>query len=161
MESMRSMGPRDERFENFVITILKLNKLIGRIKLLEMEGYDLRAVHVMCIYYIERREDGLTASELSKLTLEDKAAISRALGTLRERGYINYDTKKYNSKATLTDEGRRLADYIEERAESYVNAGGGELTDAERATLYGALNSISARLEAYYDGMIAKRDAEK
>ncbi len=150
-----------DRFENFVISILKLNKLIQHIKVLEMGEYGLRAVHVMCIYYIGRREGGLTATELSKLTLEDKAAISRALGTLRERGYVNYDTKRYNSRVTLTDEGKKVACFISERAENYVSAGGGELTEADRETMYRSLASVSERLEEYYETLLSEKEGRK
>ena len=78
----------DKIFEHFTITILKLNKLVQKIKLYEMQEYGLKAIHVMCGYYLMENPDGLTASELVKLTLEDKAAISRALKTLQEKGFV-------------------------------------------------------------------------
>lgn len=94
-----------DRFENFTVSILKLNKLIHKIKLYEMEEYDLRAIHVMCIYYLNSYPD-ITATELAKLTLEDKAAISRALKMLAEKDYVNYTADGYNAKITLTDAAR-------------------------------------------------------
>lgn len=154
------MTTMNNRFENFVISVLRLNKIITKIKLLEMEEYKLRAVHVMCIYYLSESEDGLTATELAKLTLEDKAAISRALGTLRERGYIFYDSKKYNTKVRLTDEGKEIAKFIGDRAESYVEAAGGTLTDADRESMYRSLSTIITRLESYYDTLARERGKE-
>ena len=68
----------DDRFETFTMAVLRLNKLVQRIKLLEMGGYGLKAIHVMCIYYAAKGP--VTAGELSRLTCEDKAAVSRALG---------------------------------------------------------------------------------
>ncbi len=150
-------GTMNNRFENFVISVLRLNKIITKIKLLEMEEYKLRAVHVMCIYYLSESEDGLTATELARLTLEDKAAISRALGTLRERGYITYDSKKYNSKVQLTDEGKNVAEFINERAENYVDAAGGTLSESDREAMYRSLATIIARLEAYYESLARER----
>lgn len=149
----------DDRFGNFVISILRLNKIIQRIKLFEMEDYKLRAVHVMCIYYLDVSRDGLTVSELSKMTLEDKAAISRALGTLRERGYIEYNSKKYNSRVRLTDEGAKVALYIEKRAESYVDMASGELSESDRAAMNRSLAAITGRLEEYYDAVVAGNPA--
>lgn len=150
----------NDRFENFVISILRLNKIITKIKLLEMEEYKLRAVHVMCIYYLDASGDGLTSSELARVTLEDKAAISRALGTLRERGYVGYDSKKYNTKVQLTEEGRKVARFIDDRAGKYVDAGGGSLNDADREAMYRSLSAISARLENCYERLVAERGGE-
>jgi DNA-binding MarR family transcriptional regulator len=141
----------EKRFENFTIAILKLNKLIQKIKLYEMKDYDLKAIHVMCIYYLETNEGGLTASELTRLTLEDKAAISRALVLLSERGFIKYDSNTYNALVTITAEGKKIAAHIEERANAAVNAGGSDLSDEERNNFYRALNSISNNLEEYYN----------
>ena len=139
-----------DRFENFTITVLRLYKLIQKIKLLEMEEYGLRAVHVMCIYYLDLCRDGLTASELVRLTLEDKAAISRALGTLRERGYINYNSRRYNSKIVLTPRGEGIARHVVSRAGSAVAAAGEGLSEEDRNVLYDSLGIITQRLEEYY-----------
>lgn len=144
-------------FEDFTITILKLNKLIQKIKLSEMEGYDLRAVHVMCIYYLYVTPDGMTSGELAKQTLEDKAAISRSLGTLRERGYVTYDSRKYNSKVQLTEEGEGVARYILERAERAVSATRCELKEQERVLFLQTLRTITEHLEAYYFELLGQK----
>ena len=52
----------DKIFEHFTITILKLNKLVQKIKIYEMQEYGLKAIHVMCGYYLMENPDGLTAS---------------------------------------------------------------------------------------------------
>ena len=58
-------------FENFTVNILKLNKLVNKIKQFEMEEYGLKAIHVMCGYYLYENPNGLTASELAKLAIEE------------------------------------------------------------------------------------------
>ena len=140
----------ENRFENFTITILKLNKLIQKIKLYEISGYNLKAIHVMCLHCLNENPSGLTASELCKLTLEDKAAISRALDLLREKGYIEYVTG-YNSVISLTQEGGKVAEFIAEKASFAVAAGGKDLTEDEREAFYKALHSIAGNLEKYYN----------
>lgn len=140
----------EKTFEHFTVSILKLNKLVQRIKIYEMDKYGLKAVHVMCGYYLEEHPEGLTATELAKFAIEDKAAISRALLQMKERGYVNYDTKTYNAKITLTDEGRRLAGIIRERADRAVNAGSAVLSEEERIRFYQTLTSIADNLSAYY-----------
>ena len=121
----------DKIFENFAVTVLKLNKLVNKIKTYEMKEYGLKAMHVMCIYYLGEHPEGLKAADLVKLTLEDKAAISRGLALLRK--------------------GRRLAEGIAEKSERAVNAGSVLETDGERERFYKILNGIADNLTQYYE----------
>ncbi len=139
----------NERFENFTFLILKAGKLIQKIKNIEMRKFGLKAVHVMCIYYLNRVKEGLTHAELVKVTLEDKAAISRALSTLKSKKYITYDEKKYNGLISLTNEGKEVADIIEKRANNAVNIVGEILTEEERNRFYQSLNSLTENLFKY------------
>ena len=148
-------------FENFTITILKLNKLVQKIKNYEMQEYDLKTIHVMCVYYLNNRPDGITASELTKLTLEDKGAISRALKTLQEKGYINYDPNKYNAVIQLTDEGKQLASKISDKAERAVKAGSYDFTGEQRNSFYKELKTIAVNLETYYRGLMKQQAGEE
>ena len=138
-------------FENFTITVLKLNKLVNKIKTYEMREYGLKAIHVMCIYYLNEHREGLKAAELVKLTLEDKAAISRGLALLRDKGYVVYDLDKYNAAIRLTEEGELLAESIKEKSEKAVNAGSALFTDSERETFYKSLQVIADNLKSYYE----------
>lgn len=148
----------ENRFENFTITILKLNKLVHKIKLHEMKGYGLKAIHVMCIYYLHENRRGLTASELVKFTLEDKAAISRALVLLREKGLVQYDSNTYNGSIRLTEEGEKFSEYILDKADNAVEAAGGALSEEERETFYRVLYSIEQRLRDYYEELSAEAE---
>ncbi len=141
-------------FENFTINILKLNKLVQKIKNYEMREYDLKTIHVMCAYFLYHYPQGLTASELVRLTLEDKAAISRALKTMQDKGFIQYDNNKYNAPIQLTDDGRKLALAIGDKAERAVKAGSADMTDEERIFFYKNLSSIADQLEEYYCRLI-------
>ena len=143
----------DNAFESFTISVLRLNKLIQKIKLLEMEEFGLRAIHVMCVYYLDENRAGLTAGELVRMTLEDKAAISRALGALRDGGYIVYNTRSYNSRARLTESGLELARFIRKRAENADDAVSSGMTDDERKNLRGMLGEITKRLYMYYEAL--------
>lgn len=143
-------------FENFTITILKLNKLVQRIKNYEMREYGLKTIHVMCVYYLNNHSEGLTASELTRLTLEDKAAISRALKTLQEKGYASYDPNKYNAVIRLTDEGKKFAEVISLKATRAVAAGSYDFTDEQRNSFYKELGTIAENLEAYYDELTGR-----
>lgn len=136
-------------FENFTGSILKLHRLVQRIKSYEMRDYGLKSVHVMCIYYINE-SNGITAGELVRLMFEDKAAISRALALLRDKGYVEYDTSKYNSPIRLTDSGKDVAAYIDEKSRLAVEAGSADMSDSERELFYKSLASIADNLKNYY-----------
>ena len=142
----------DDRFENFTVTVLKLGKLVQKIKLFEMESYGLKAIHVMCIYFAGLAP--VTAVELCRLTSEDKAAISRALSLLKQKGYITYPAGAYNAEISLTEEGRKLCEFINVRATAAADFAGKDLTDADRAVLYKSLSSIAANLESYYKRLL-------
>ncbi len=141
-------------FEQFTVSVLKLNKLVHKIKSLEMREYGLKTIHVMCIYYLNSRREGLTAAELTKLTLEDKAAISRAIKTLRECGYVSYDPKRYGAVIKLTDAGADFAGVISRKAASAVKAVSYDFTDEQRIAFYKELETIADNLEKYYNSLM-------
>ncbi len=138
-------------FENFTVTVMKLNKLVNKIKAHEMREYGLKAIHVMLLYYLNENPQGLRAAELVKLTLEDKAAVSRGLALLRDKGYVSYDPDKYNAVIRLTDDGKKVADFITDKSEKAVNAGSAVLSEEERLQFYKSLHCIADNLKTYYD----------
>lgn len=142
------MSAIEERFENFTLSVLKLNKLVQKIKLFEMDGYGLKAIHVMCIYYAGTAS--VTAGELCRMTYEDKGAISRALSLLKSKGFVDYDGK-YNAEIVLTQQGRQLYEHIRGRAEAAVLAAVSNISEEERNVFNKVLASLSANLENYYN----------
>lgn len=143
----------EDLFERFTVSILKLNKLVQKIKVYEMKKFGLKSVHVMCIYYLYCHRKGLTASELVKLTLDDKAAISRALAIMRSQGYVEYDQASHNAPVRLTPEGLKLAEYILQRATAAVSAGSADFSPEEREFFYKSLITIADNLENYYNDL--------
>lgn len=146
----------EDLFERFTVSILRLNKLVQRIKIYEIKKFGLKSIHVMCLYYLNCHPEGLTASELVKLTLEDKAAISRALATMREEGYAEYDSATHNADVHLTPKGKQLAEYIVGRAAAAVSAGSADFSAEQREFFYKSLVTISDNLEQYYNELSKK-----
>ncbi len=140
------------------MAILQLNKSVQKIKAYEIEKFGLKPVHVMCGYYLYNHPQGLTAKELVELSLEDKAAISRALKTMQESGYVSYDANGRNAKVVLTDEGKKLAEHINERAMAAVVAGSVDFTDEERVFFYKSLATIVEKLRNYYKDLVKDND---
>ncbi len=138
------------RFESFVYGITVCYKYIQKIKSAEMTEFGLKGTHAMCVYYLNRHQDGLTAAQLSTLCEEDKAAISRTLSELEEKGYIvpaaGENKKKYRSLITLTEKGEELAENVNQLIDQWVGFGGDNLDDEQREAFYYALDVISQNL---------------
>ena len=138
-------------FENFTTNVLRMNKYVNKIKTFEMKEYGLKAIHVMCIYYLSEHPNGLKAAELAKFTMEDKAAISRGLAQLRDSGYVAYDADKYNAEIRLTEKGVELAKAIAQKSQRAVEASVAPFTEEERVAFYKSMQVISDNLKVYYE----------
>lgn len=138
------------RFETFVSGISRCHRSIQRIKNAEMTEFGLRGTHVMCLFYLSRHSEGLTAAQLSTLTFEDKAAVSRTLSELRERGYISESTpetgRKYRAVIRLTESGSAVSEKVAVLINRWVDSGGSGLTETEREIFYRALDKIADNL---------------
>ena len=55
------------RFEEFVTGITECHRYIQRIKAMEMTELGLKGTHVMCLFYMGRSPEGLTAGQLCTL----------------------------------------------------------------------------------------------
>ena len=142
------------RYSKFTTLISNINRAINHIKSEEMQQFGLKSFHVSCLYYINRFEDGLTASELCNLCEEDKGAISRSIDFLESNGFVMYQNddinkKKYRAKLFLTDKGKKVADRVNKITENAVEIGSKGLTQQERETLYKCLDIISNNLNKY------------
>lgn len=135
-----------ERFQSFVTGISICYKYIQRIKSAEMTEFGLKGTHAMCLFFLHHNQEGLTAAQLCQLCAEDKAAISRTLATLQEKGYIQSEKKKYRAKLTLTECGLRIAKQVDTLIEQWVGFGGDGLSEEERENFHHALQLISSNL---------------
>ena len=139
-----------ERFETFTVLINRISRTIRKIKNQEMAEYNLRSVHVSCLYYLYIHE-GATATDLCEHCEEDKATISRGLDHLENNGFITRNperTKRYNSPLILTDKGNEAGKKITDKINGVLDAISDGLTDEERAAFYRSLSIISESLEA-------------
>ncbi|MGI6029032.1 MAG: MarR family winged helix-turn-helix transcriptional regulator [Candidatus Heteroscillospira sp.] len=137
-----------QRFETFVGSVTELYRLIQRIKNLEMSRLGLSGRHVMCLNYLKKHPDGLTAGELCALCGEDKAAVSRTLSELRERELVQGGAG-YRAPIRLTGGGMRLAETVGSISDEVVEAGGAGLTDGQREDLYRSMDIICENLRRY------------
>lgn len=137
------------RFEQFTSAISSIHRSIQKIEREQMEKYGLKGVYAQYLVAIERYQEGITASQLCEVCDLDKAAVSRAVAEMTKRGLLERvcaNETAYRARLKLTDKGREAADYVNRLALAAVETAGRELTDEDRMVLYGALESIAAKL---------------
>ena len=138
-----------ERFETFTVLINRISRNIRKIKNQEMADYNLRSVHVSCLYYLYTNK-GATATDLCERCEEDKATISRALDYLENEGYLTRDSKsskRYKSPLLLTSKGNEAGKKIADKIDGVLDTISADLTEEERIAFYRCLSVISQSLE--------------
>ena len=144
-----------QRFEEFTSNIAKAYKSIIKIKGHEMTEYGLKASNVTCLFFLGKHPEGLTATELCSLCMEDKAGVSKSLALLREKEYVMQedDGKKYKLKYFITESGKKVYDEISVVIGRVVERVGTGLSDEERNVFYKALGTIVNNLNLICEEM--------
>ena len=138
------------RFEQFSYVISGINRHIQKIERDEMIKYGYKGAFAQYLVAIRRFPEGLTSAKLCEICEKDKAAISRILNEMQEKGLIFREStgeNRYNALIKLTDEGLRAVAFVDERAEAAIEAIGNEMSDEKRAEFYATLNFIAAKLQ--------------
>lgn len=139
-----------DRFEKLTIGTAQIYKSIQRIKKHQMHELGLKGTHVMCIYYLSKHPEGLTATDLCEICKEDKAGISRILADLEHSNFICYEAagdKKYRAKAMLTEKGQKYAEIVKGMILEATEEGSAGITEEEREVFYRVLFLIADNLE--------------
>ena len=141
-----------ERFIEFTSNIAQAYKHVIKIKSLKMADFGLKASHVMCLFYLGKNQEGLTAGELIDLCREDKAGISKCLSDLKKQGLVVLDdgngSKKYRARYRITPEGDAIYNDISGVIIKVVERCGSDLSEDERTIFYRSLGVIVKNLEA-------------
>ena len=140
-----------QRFEIFVTAITQINRSIQKLKSQEMAEFGLKGTHVMCLFQLRQHEEGLTSVQLAQLCEEDKAAISRSIAELRERGLVHVPEdagRRYRVRITLTDRGREVTAQMDQKIIDAVMAGAQGYTPEEREIFYRVLLQVADNLQA-------------
>ena len=143
-----------QRFEDFVNLINTAYKDIQKIKSYEVKDMGLKSSHVMCMFYLGQTESGLTASELCEKCKEDKAAVSRNLKFLTDKGYVSVagdERQKYKLRNILTAEGKEAYEKLTVTISSAVERFSKGLTTREREAFYKYLGKILENFEDFFE----------
>ncbi len=137
-----------ELFEIFTNNISVVYKGIQKLKNDDMKKFGLKGNHLMCLFYLDKYEEGLTASRLCELIGNDKAAVSRSLSELNSLGHICYEgeagRKKYNTVIRLTEKGKSITALLVEEICHRVDEISLQGMDLEQRTaLYRHLRTIA------------------
>ena len=147
-----------ERYHLFTTLIANINRSIKRIKIEEMSEYDLKSIHVSCLYYLHT-EGGLTAKQLCEMCEEDKANVSRCVEYLEERGYIQArpsGCKRYKSPLELTEKGHKTAEVINSKVSKILEETSVGVSTEEREIFYRCLETICDNLQRICDNYDAE-----
>lgn len=138
------------RFEQFTTLISSIYQNIQRIEREEMEKQGLKGAYAQYLLALLRSPQGLTAAELSEVCEKDKAAVSRAVTELENKGLLLRHTQAgaYRALLTLTEQGLQAAEFVSTRAAAAVEWAGKGLSDDDRTAFYAALGRIAANLDA-------------
>lgn len=139
-----------DRFERFSLAISEISRCWHRIANEVMKCYGLKGAYSVYFTTMSRFPEGVTATQLVDLCGRDKADVSRAMSTLELKGLVQRhqnDGAIYRAKLSLTKAGVELADQINEKAKSAVEAASYGLSDEKRAVFYEALALITMNMQ--------------
>lgn len=136
------------RLDDFLTYTHLLSKMVFLIKSKTIKDSGLKNIHVIILFYLTYKGD-MTFKELVKCTLEDKAAISKALKALKEKEIILYSQNNYNEKITLTEKGEEIGkDILSQSHEVLLQARKG-IDDKDAFIFMKTMKSIIENLEKY------------
>lgn len=135
-----------DRFEQFSFIISGIYRKLQKIKRDEMVKRGYKGAFAQYLATLRRYEEGLTSTELCEVCDKDKAAVSRIIAEMEEKGLVQRPKKAvrgYRSKITLTEEGKKTADYFYERSRLAVQSlSDSSITDEQKENFYLTLNMI-------------------
>lgn len=144
-----------DRFEWFSISISEISRLWHKVTADEMAAYGLKGPHVSYLLALSRREEGMTALQLSERCNKDKADVSRMMAIMEKQGLVTREgTSHYRGMFKLTEAGKDAAAHARQRVDLAVETVGKAMTEEERAMLHTALETIILNLrEISRDGL--------
>lgn len=138
------------RFQQFSYVISEINRQIQKIERDEMIKYGCKGAFAQYLVALLNHPEGLTAARLCQICDKDKAAVSRMVSEMQEKGMVtrsSESTRAYNAPILLTEDGRKAAEHVCMKARAAVKAVGGEMSEEERRVLYSLLDSIAGKLQ--------------
>ncbi len=155
----------NNRFEQFFTVISAIYRYIQKLQRSEMVKRGYKGAFAQYLMALNKTEEGLTSKELCEVCDKDKAAVSRIIAEMEEKGLIQREksnTRAYRSKITLTEKGKSTAEYINERSRQAVKAVSiGAIDEEQREIVYSVLDTISKNLQKVIEEGIPQEEEEE
>lgn len=137
------------RYERFIASIAGISRCIQKIETDEMKKYSLKGSHAQFLVALSQNPEGVTAAQLCGLCDKDKAAVSRAIAELEERGLLRREGGAvYRARLLLTDQGKKLARIVCHKVESAVRLAEAEIDEEQSRELFEILTHIAGGLQS-------------
>ena len=149
------------RYEHFSTLISGVYRQIQKLEREEMEKYGFKGAFAQYLLAMSRHPEGMTAARLCELCDKDKAAISRVIAEMEEKGLVKKageGAHSYRAALLLTAEGQSAAAFVAERATAAVLHAGEGLSDVDRKIFYATLELINTNLQKICDDGIPATD---
>lgn len=138
-----------DSFERFAQMLSNATKSLYRLKSRYMSKYGLSSTHTACLRKLYENEDGLTKSEIADDCEIDKAQITRIIGELIAKNYVEDDSSKktYNRKFFLTLEGKRITEEINKTVDGVVEFVNSDIERDDIEHFYSVFEAINQKLK--------------
>lgn len=141
---------QEERFTDFTISISRLNKWVQKMKGEAMRAFDLKGAHVLCLYQIAKKPQGVSFAEVAEDCDFDRAFCSRVLRELTDRELVEKQGEegKYRACYRLTKEGETLMPKLRSiinRVQELLDKG---ISDGELEVYYRVVNRMLKNMES-------------
>lgn len=137
------------RFEQFAAAISAAFRQLQRVERAAMERYGLKGAFAQYLRILTHYPEGMTSAQLCEACERDKAAISRVIMEMEEKGMVRREgdgEHQYRATIVLTEEGKAAADYVADCATEIVSKAVVGLSDDDRSIMYASLDLICSNL---------------
>ena len=137
-----------DSFERFAQMISSATKSLYRLKSRCMSKYGLSSTHTVCLRKLYENPDGLTKSEIADSCEIDKAQITRIIGELIAKNYVEDDLseKTYNRRFFLTQSGRKITEEVNKTVDDIVKYVNGGIPKEDVEHFYAVFGEINKKL---------------
>ena len=133
------------RFAQFSYMISNIYRNIQKIEHDEMVKLGYKGAYAKYLVVMFQQPQGITSSKLCEICDKNKAAVSRMITEMEEKGLV-LRNHSYNALIKLTKKGENLAKYVCEKAELAVKEVSKDLPNEQRHLLYALLNQLSGSI---------------
>ena len=137
------------KYELFSSSVSCLYHDIQKIERVEMANFGLKGPHAQVLMVLNRYPEGITSTELCAYCEKDKAAVSRSVAELEQKGLLKRSLQSgsgYRALLVLTEQGLAAANAVSDRVRQAVEQAGAGLTDDQREVFYNVLGLIAGNL---------------